>query len=97
LVSEHFPWQELWAIFFSIFAVFFGETKEGRDISDDLCVFMCKILHKMVVYLSSSQKNTQFKKKNRLKRSPGSKVIEVLKSAIFQGFSADDDTIFLFL
>jgi hypothetical protein len=40
----------------------------------------------MVVYLSSSQKNTQFEKKNRPKRSPGSQDIEVLKSANFQGF-----------
>jgi hypothetical protein len=45
-----------------------------------------KNLQKQVVYLSSSQKNTQVKKKNRLKRSPGSQDIEVLKSAIFQGF-----------
>jgi hypothetical protein len=36
--------------------------------------------------MSSSQKNTQVKKKNRPKRSPGSQDIEVLKSAIFQGF-----------
>jgi hypothetical protein len=36
--------------------------------------------------MSSSQKNTQFEKKNRLKRSPGSQDIEVLKSANFQGF-----------
>ena len=37
--------------------------------------------------MSSSQKNTQFKKKIRPKQSPGSQDIEVLKSAIFQGFS----------
>jgi hypothetical protein len=43
-------------------------------------------LQKMVVYLSSSQKNTQFKKKNRPKQSPGSQDIEVLKSANFQDF-----------
>jgi hypothetical protein len=36
--------------------------------------------------MSSSQKNTQVEKKNHLKRSPGSQDIEVLKSAIFQGF-----------
>jgi hypothetical protein len=40
----------------------------------------------MVVYLSSSQKNTQFEKKNRSKWSPEGQDIEVLKSAIFQGF-----------
>ena len=45
-----------------------------------------KKLQKRVVYLSSSHKNTQFEKKNRLKQSPGSQDIEVLKSAIFQGF-----------
>jgi hypothetical protein len=43
-------------------------------------------LQKRVVDLSSSQKNTQVKKKNRLKRSPEGQDIEVLKSAIFQGF-----------
>jgi hypothetical protein len=43
-------------------------------------------LQKRVVYLSSSQKNTQVKKKNRPKRSPEGQDIEVLKSAIFQGF-----------
>jgi hypothetical protein len=37
--------------------------------------------------MSSSQKNTQFKKKNRLKQSPESKVIEVLKYVIFRVFS----------
>jgi hypothetical protein len=53
-------------------------------------------LQKMVVYLSSSQKKTQVKKKkNRLKQSPGSKVICILKSAIFRVFSADDRVIFL--
>jgi hypothetical protein len=45
-----------------------------------------KNLQKQVVDLSSSQKNTQVEKKNRPKRSPGSQDIEVLKSAIFQGF-----------
>jgi hypothetical protein len=43
-------------------------------------------LQKRVVDLSSSQKNTQVKKKNRPKRSPEGQDIEVLKSAIFQGF-----------
>ena len=36
--------------------------------------------------MSSSHKNTHFGKQNRLKRSPGSQDIEVLKSANFQGF-----------
>jgi hypothetical protein len=43
-------------------------------------------LQKRVVYLSSSQKNTQFEKKNRPERSPEGQDIAVLKSAIFQGF-----------
>jgi hypothetical protein len=29
--------------FFFFFADFFGEEKEGRDIPDNLCIFMCKI------------------------------------------------------
>jgi hypothetical protein len=44
------------------------------------------IFHKRVVYLTYSHKNTQFEKKNRPKRSPGSQDIEVLKSANFQDF-----------
>jgi hypothetical protein len=40
----------------------------------------------MVVYLSSSHKNTKVEKKNRPKRSPKGQDIEVLKSANFQGF-----------
>ena len=43
--------------------------------------------------MSSSQKNTQVEKKNHPKRSPEGQDIEVLKSAIFQGFFADDDAI----
>jgi hypothetical protein len=43
-----------------------------------------KNFQKRVVYLSSSQKNTQVEKKNRPKRSPGSQDIEVLKSTNFQ-------------
>ena len=54
-------------------------------------------LQKRVVDLSSSQKNTQVKKKNRLKRSPEGQDIEVLKSAIFQGFSVDDVVICFYL
>jgi hypothetical protein len=43
-------------------------------------------LQKQVVYLSYSQKNTQFEKTNRPKRSPEGQDIEVLKSTIFQVF-----------
>ena len=42
----------------------------------------------------SSQKNTQFEKKNRPKRSPEGQDIEVLKFAIFRVFSADSGAIF---
>jgi hypothetical protein len=35
------------------FFFFFGEAKEGRDIPDDLCIYV-KQLQKMVVYMSSS-------------------------------------------
>jgi hypothetical protein len=47
--------------------------------------------------MSSSHKNTQFKKKNRLKRSPGYQDIEVLKSAIFRVFSVDCGAIFFYI
>jgi hypothetical protein len=47
--------------------------------------------------MSSSQKNTQVEKKNRLKRSPGSQDIEVLKFAIFKVFSTDDGANFFFI
>ena len=40
----------------------------------------------MVVYMSSSHKNTQVEKNNNQKRSPEGQDIEVLKSANFQGF-----------
>jgi hypothetical protein len=40
----------------------------------------------MVIYLSSSQKNTQVKKKIVRNRVREGQDIEVLKSAIFQGF-----------
>jgi hypothetical protein len=44
-------------------------------------------LKKQIGYLNSSQKNTQFQKKNQPKRSSGSKVMSILNSAVFQGFS----------
>jgi uncharacterized membrane protein YbhN (UPF0104 family) len=73
---------------FFIFAdfFFFGEEKRGSRHSRNFWYISVKNLQKQVVYLISSQKNTQVEKKNRLKRSPGSQDIEVLKSAIFQGF-----------
>jgi hypothetical protein len=73
-------------IFFIFADFFFGEEKRGPRHSRSFWYISVQNLQKRVVYLSSSQKNTQFKKKNRLKRSPGSQDIEVLKSANFQDF-----------
>jgi hypothetical protein len=47
--------------------------------------------------MSSSQKNTQFEKKNHPERSPKSQDIAVLKSAIFRVFSADGGAICFYL
>jgi hypothetical protein len=44
-------------------------------------------LVKQIVYFHSSRKNTQFQKTNQLKRSLGSKVMSILNSTVFQGFS----------
>jgi hypothetical protein len=43
-------------------------------------------LHKQVVDMISSHKNTQVEKRNRPKRSPECQDIEVLKYANFSGF-----------
>jgi hypothetical protein len=75
---------QLFFIFADFF--FFGEEKRGPRHSRHFQYISVQNLQKRVVYLSSSQKNTQFKKKNRPKRSPEGQDIEVLKSAIFQGF-----------
>jgi hypothetical protein len=66
--------------------VFFREEKKGPRHSRNFQYIYVKNLQKLVVDLSSSQKNTQFEKTNCQKRSPRSQDIEVLKSAIFQGF-----------
>jgi hypothetical protein len=72
-------------LFLQIF--FFGEEKRGPRHSRHFQYISVQNLQKRVVYLSSSQKNTQVKKKkNRPKRSPEGQDIEVLKSANFQGF-----------
>jgi hypothetical protein len=81
-------------LFLQIF--FFGEEKRGSRHSRNFWYISVKNLQKQVVYLSSSQKNTQVEKKNRLKRSPGSQDIEVLKSAIFQGFFRGRRHVFFF-
>jgi hypothetical protein len=75
---------------------FFGEKKKGSRHSRNFRYISVKNLQKQVVYLTSSQKNTQVKKKNHLKRSPGSQYIEVLKSANFQGFFRGRRCEFLF-
>jgi hypothetical protein len=71
-------------LFLQIF--FFGEEKRGPRNYRHFQYISVKNLQKRVVYLSSSQKSTQFKKKNHPKRSLEGQDIEVLKSAIFQGF-----------
>jgi hypothetical protein len=95
VVSEHFPWADIVGKYFLFLQIFFfGEEKRGPRHSRSFQYISVKNLQKRVVYLSSSQKNTQVEKKNRLKRSPGSQDIEVLKSAIFRVFFADDGAIF---
>jgi hypothetical protein len=99
LVSEHFPWQGIVGKFFLFFAdFFFGEEKEGRDIPE-IYVYLCAKFAEIgcISEFLSEKHPIKKKKKNRLKRSPGSKVIEVLKSVIFRVFSADDRVIFLIL
>jgi hypothetical protein len=81
-------------LFLQIF--FFGEEKRGPRHSRHFQYIYVQNLQKRVVYLSSSQKNTQVEKKNHPKRSPEGQDIEVLKSAIFQGFSADGGAIYFY-
>jgi hypothetical protein len=73
-------------LFFIFADFFFGEEKRGPRHSRHFQYISVKNLQKRVVYLSSSQKKTQFEKKKSSKRSPEGQDIEVLKSAIFQGF-----------
>ena len=68
-----------------IFADIFFRRRGPRHSRHFQYIFV-QNLQKRVVELISSQKNTQFKKTNRPKRSPEGQDIEVLKSAIFQGF-----------
>jgi hypothetical protein len=88
--------QTLWANIFYFCRFFFRRRKKRAATFSKFSVYLHKNLQKRVVYLSSSQKNTQFKKKNRPKRSPGSQDIEVLKSANFQGFFRRTATRFFF-
>jgi hypothetical protein len=73
-------------IFFFFTGFFFGAKKRGPRHSQSFQHISMQNLKKKVAYLSFSQKNTQFKKKNRPKRSLEGQDIEVLKSANFQGF-----------
>jgi hypothetical protein len=59
------------------------ETKRELRTSDAILIFSEKHLQKQIGYLNSSQENIQFQKKNRLKRSPESEVMIVLKSTKF--------------
>jgi hypothetical protein len=68
--------------------------KRGSHTSDSIMIFYEKNLQKQIGYLNSSRKNIQFQKKNRLKRSPGSEVMSILKSTKFQHFSRNGRTIF---
>jgi hypothetical protein len=81
-------------LFFHI--CFFGEEKRGPRHYRNFRHISVKNLQKQVVYMSSSQKITKFKKKNRLKQSPGSQDIEVLKSTIFRVFPQTTTQFFFF-
>jgi hypothetical protein len=87
VVSEHFPWPELWANIFYFCRFFFSEKKkEGRDIPEFSVYFCEKFAEKGCISEFLSEKHPSLKKKNRPKRSPEGQDIEVLKSANFQGF-----------
>jgi hypothetical protein len=51
-------------------------------------------LTKQIIYLSSSHNFTQFQKTNQPKRSPGSEVMSILNSTVFQGFFLENAAIF---
>jgi hypothetical protein len=81
--------------FYFLQIYFFGEEKKKRVATFSMFfVGFGEILQKMVVDLSSSQKKTQVKK-NRLKWSPRSQIICILKYAIFRVFSVDERVIFM--
>ena len=70
------------------------ETKREPCTSDSIMIFSDNNLQKKIGYLNSSRENIQFRKKNRLKRSPESEVRIISKSTKFQRFSRNDDTVF---
>jgi hypothetical protein len=67
-----------------IFRVF---SMDGGAIFFYLCRIWRPNFPKQITYLSSSHNFTQFQKKNQPKRSPGSEVMSILNSTVFQGFS----------
>jgi hypothetical protein len=72
---------------FWLFLQIFSKEKRGRRTSgSDLKLFEHNF-SKQIGYLNSSQKNTQFQKKNQPKWSSGSEVMNILNSTVFQGFS----------
>jgi hypothetical protein len=71
---------------FLFLQIFFRRRKKRAANFRHFQYISVQNFQKKVVYLSSSQKNTQVKKTNRPKQSPEGQDIEVLKSAIFQGF-----------
>jgi hypothetical protein len=72
--------------FFFYFCRFFRRRKRGTRNYGQFMYIYVQNLQKWVVDLSSSQKNTQFKKKNRLKRSPGKSRYRHFKICKFSGF-----------
>ena len=64
MVSEHFPGPELWTTIFYFCRFFFGEKKRGPRHSRHFQYIFVQNLQKIVLSLSSSQKNTQVKKKS---------------------------------
>jgi hypothetical protein len=70
------------------------ETKREPCTSDAILIFSKKLLQKYFGYLNSSRENIQFQKTNRLKQSPESEVMIILKSTKFQHFSGNDRMVF---
>jgi hypothetical protein len=79
-------------LFLQIF--FFGEEKRGPQHSRYFRYIFVQNLAKKITYLSSSHNFTQFQKTNQPKQSPGSEVMSILNSTVFQGFSGKNAAIF---
>jgi hypothetical protein len=65
----------------------FWGRKRGRRASGSYIKTSEMNLGKQIGYLNSSRKNTQFQKKTQPKQSSRSKVMSILNSIVFQGFS----------